>query len=106
MKTATSAPKVPEEVLKALGLSALGLLGLLYYVVLVALRGWCISKLWLWFIVPLGVPAIGVLWAIGLAMTVSVVGALDRIESSKTCIQGIIGTLMAAGIGWMIHCFM
>ena len=107
MKTAT-AQKVPDEILKAVGLGSLGLLGLLYVAILILVRAWCISKLWLWFIVPM-VPFAGplsLLGAIGLTMTLSVVLGLDRLEQKKTVLQCIVGNLACVGLGWCIHYFM
>lgn len=36
-----------------------------------ALNGFMLSYLWQWFVVPLGVPAIGIIQAIGICMIVS-----------------------------------
>src|SRR5208282_612969 len=106
MKTATSASKVPEEVLKALGLSTLGLLGLLYVALLIVVRGWCIAKLWLWFVVPLGIPAIGVLGAIGLTATVTIALGLNTIKRKGTVLSTLFSTLLATGMLWVVHYFM
>ena len=107
MKTETaSASKVPQEIINALGLGTIGLLGLLYVAVLILVRAWCITKLWAWFVVPLGLPALGLLAAIGLTMTISVVMGLDRLEQKKTVIQCIVGHLACVGFGWCIHFFM
>ena len=35
---------------------------------LLAFRGFVLSRLWLWFIVPLGIPLISISWAIGIAV--------------------------------------
>ena len=98
--------KPDKKVLEALGLSTLGLLGLLYIVVLAVVRGWCISKLWLWFVVPLGVPAIGVLWAIGLTATVTLALGLNTLERKVTMVQALFGTLLATGMLWCVHLYM
>lgn len=95
-----------QAVVNALGLGSLGILGLLYVVALIVLRAWCITKMWLWFVVPLGVPAIGIAGAIGLVMTVSVALALDRLPSNKTVFQGVVGTLVATGFAWCVHLFL
>ena len=89
MKTAQ---KVPQEIINALGLGTIGILGLLYVAVLILVRAWCITKLWAWFVVPMGLPAIGLLAAIGLTMTISVVMGSAAIE----CYQGRYRSLNSA----------
>ena len=37
------------------------------------LNGYVLTKLWLWFLVPLGVPAIGIAAAMGIIVTVALV---------------------------------
>ena len=106
MKTATSAPQVPQKVLEALGLGTLGCLGLLYVALLIVVRGWCIAKLWLWFVVPFGIPAIGVLGAIGLTATVTIALGLNTIERKGTVLSALSGTLLATGMLWVVHYFM
>lgn len=51
------------------GLALLIALGLA--IALAVLRGWVLSYLWFWFLVPLGVPSIGVAHAMGLSLLVS-----------------------------------
>ena len=47
------------------------LLGLFIFMpIFTALRGFVLHRLWAWFVVPLGVPAIGIAHAVGLAMLV------------------------------------
>lgn len=46
-------------------------LGIVLAPALMAWRGFVLSMLWAWFIAPLGLPEIGVLWAIGLAVVIS-----------------------------------
>src|SRR5208337_3762677 len=106
MNTATSAPQVPQKVLEALGLGTLGCLGLLYVALLIVVRGWCIAKLWLWFVVPLGIPAIGILGAIGLTATVTIALGLNTIERKGTVLSTLFSILLATGFGWIVHCFM
>jgi len=109
MNTATSAKKPDpnmDAIIKATGLGTLSLMGVLYVVLLIAIRGWCITKLWLWFVVPLGFPGLGILGAIGLTMTISVMLGLERLKGTATVLQGIVGVLMATGMAWCIHYFM
>jgi len=51
------------------GIMLFGTLGLV--VALGVLRGWVLSYLWLWFLVPVGVPAIGVAHAMGMSLLIS-----------------------------------
>jgi hypothetical protein len=96
-----------QEIVEALGLGTLGLMGILYVVLAIVVRAWCITKLWLWFVVPLGVPALGILAAIGLTMTLSVLLGLHRLKGeSETVLKAIAGYLMATGFAWCIHYFM
>jgi hypothetical protein len=106
MKTATAMKDVPQEALAALGMSTLGVMGLLYVVLLIIVRACCLTKLWAWFVVPLGLPALGILAAIGLTMTLSVLLGLHRLESKITVLQSLCGVLMTTGLGWCIHLFM
>ena len=39
--------------------------------ILAIVRGFVLSYLWTWFLVPFGLPEIGVAWAIGLSMIVA-----------------------------------
>ena len=81
-------------------------MGLLYCVLTIIVRGWCMTKLWLWFVVPLGVPALGILAAIGLTITLSVLFGLQRLKQTDTPLQAVVGTLVATGVGYLIHYFM
>ena len=72
------------------------------------LGGWTLSWLWFWFIVPLGVPAIGVAHSIGI---VGLVGFLTKQynkteETSEALSFAIIAPLMALSIGYIVHLFM
>lgn len=48
-----------------------GLLSLFLLVPLAAWEGWVLKTLWTWFVVPLGVPSLGLWHAVALAMMVS-----------------------------------
>lgn len=92
--------------MKALGLLAAG----------VALDFWnafVITLLWRWFAVPLGVPAIGMAMAIGLAMLASRFnGGSDRMryggpltseDIERLMLHGAIRPTMVLGVGYLAH---
>ncbi len=105
-KTAKAAAAPNEEAEKAIGKMAIGLLGLCYVICLVLVRSWCLSKLWAWFVVPLGVASISVLGAIGLTVTASVMLGLDRLESKQSAWRNLWMTLLTTAIAWGIHYLM
>lgn len=90
-----------------------GLVGLI--VIDALIRGFVLSYLWLWFVVPLGVSEIGIAHAIGLA---TVVGMLTTNTSSSsddskdtsgiigTVIGHLLGPFLVLLIGYIVHSFM
>jgi hypothetical protein len=108
MKTATAmkAPKPSDEAVKALGECTLGVLGVLYVIGLLLVRSWCLTKLWAWFVVPLGVIPVGILGAIGLTVTASVMLGLDRLEAKQSAWRNLWLTLLTTVVAWGIHLFM
>lgn len=76
------------------------------------IHGYVISIMWGWFVVPLGVPAIGIAHAIGLA---GMLGALNVAKSSDK-VEGramawimdmlLIRPAIILGIGWIVKQFM
>ncbi len=83
----------------------------------VYLRGFVIVKLWSMFAVPLGVPAIGIAHAIGIAILASVVvarksKARDLKGMSRGEVWGevighaVLGPLLIWGMGGVAHLFM
>jgi uncharacterized SAM-binding protein YcdF (DUF218 family) len=73
------------------------------------LEGWVLSVMWRWFIVPLGVPALTIPAAIGVAL---VVGMLthqtrnsDEIEWETLLASAFINPLLALVVGWMLRPF-
>jgi hypothetical protein len=74
------------------------------------LNGWVFSWLWLWFLVPLGLPAIGVVHAIGIAGAVGYI-TKDRKRSKESVNWGDVGfsvlaPFVALGFGYVITLFM
>lgn len=75
------------------------------------LNGWVFSWLWLWFLVPLGLPAIGVVHAIGIAGAVGYVTRDRKRNKDSKADWGDVGFAVAApfvalGLGYIITLFM
>lgn len=83
---------------------------LAYIAFMIVLRGWVISVLWAWFMVPLGLPDIGVAAAVGLSCLMAVFlptpaqmknkEAEDRVQ---TMIYPFVSWVLALAIGWVAH---
>lgn len=84
----------------------------------VVLRGWAISTLWGWFLVPIGAPAIGINTAIGIAVIIGlfthhlvhdVVKIGDKRSAAdlfSTVVSRTVGApLMALLVGWIVLLF-
>lgn len=69
-------------------------------------NGYLLSVLWGWFVVPLGVPSIGVAHAIGLALIAGLLKGIRETSEEKGALLRIaswlIGTLLALGIGYIV----
>lgn len=80
------------------------------------LRGWVLSWLWLWFIVPLGAPDIGVAWAVGISVLMSMLAQSPKVDSDKGEDAGekfakaialmLVSPLIALLVGWIAHSVM
>jgi hypothetical protein len=81
------------------------------------LNGWALSVLWGWFFVPtLGLPELGIVQAIGIAMVVGYLTyqhidtqpkdgeAMGKIVSAV--IQSVARPVFAVTFGWVVHSFM
>jgi len=65
-----------------------------------------LAFLWKWFITPLGVPAISIIHAIGIALTVSFLTAVrdpKREFKSETVTFSIVFSLVALFFGYLVH---
>lgn len=87
---------------------------LLAVVPAIMLRGWILSILWGWFVVPFGLPQIGIAWAIGLATVVSAITPTPTGESggktktAKEQLGEVISNflflpLLILLFGWIVH---
>jgi len=80
----------------------------------VVINGYVLSILWVWFLVPFGLPAISVAHSIGVAMVTSWLTYQHRAstqEDKEQALQGlgvvlIIRPLAALGIGYIVKQFM
>lgn len=84
--------------------------GILVYALGVVVRGYVVSWLWLWFIVPLwGLAALTVNQSIGLSFIIAVLthGSKKKKESDisffKIVIDSIILNLSILFLGWMLY---
>ncbi len=73
-------------------------------------KGFVLSILWGWFLVPLGVPAIGTAHAIGIAVLVSMLTYQHRKSSSEVSLEPLflsfVSPLFALAIGHIVKGFM
>lgn len=91
---------------------AIAVLGILAAVILLTIwRGFILSCLWAWFMVPLGLPEIGVAHAIGVAFLVGMF--LSHIKSSSETkepvtelITPFVVGLIALIAGYIVHSIM
>lgn len=79
----------------------------------VLIRGWVVSVLWGWFMVPLGARPIGLAWAYGLCILGVILsgatGTAKEPSDAKPMIQGIayaLVPLILLGLGWVAHVLM
>lgn len=88
------------------------LLALGIIIVGAVVKGFVLSTMWGWFIVPLGVPDIGIAWAIGIT---GVVGLLtydatlnrDSNEGLGYAFGGaVVVPLVTLFFGWIVHLLM
>ena len=95
----------------------LGLIGIIGLVAVSTLwKGYVLSVLWVWFAVPLGAPAVGVIQAMGIALLVSFltyqhIRSPKKEQSTAEAIGDATGMalmypLIALGVGWCIKYFL
>jgi len=75
------------------------------------LRGWVLSLLWDWFLVPLGVPSVGFWHAVGLCLVVTFLTYhyYNFQRSKPNLIEALVyvlSPLAVLGIGWVVHSLM
>jgi hypothetical protein len=103
-----------EDAMFAGLLAVFGILALtLFYIVgSSVLNGWVLSKLWLWFMVPMfGFKPISVVYAIGLALTVRFLTVdysftkQEKQDTATILLIPVFGSLFALAFGWLVHLF-
>lgn len=81
-----------------------------FTVVLTIARGFILQSLWGWFLVPLGLPPIGIANAIGVAMIVSYLTyshlKKDSEDGASVFIQPFVNMVIVWGVAWVVHLFM
>lgn len=93
---------------------ALALSVLASFPFLVMLRGYMLSSLWEWFVVPLDVRPIGVVHAIGFSILVGIFTGLkknkespDDLDAAVTeLVTNVAALVLVFGFGWVVHLFM
>lgn len=95
------------------------LLALVFGLVNAFLRGWVLTQLWSWFLVPLGLPSVSLAQAIGIGLTIQLIAGLADIPRTKApedlktpgriiafhAMQGFAITAVALQVGWLLHQF-
>lgn len=81
------------------------------WIVLTVIRGTVVAVLWLWFMVPLGVPQINAAWAIGLTILGRLVlGTREDSVSFDTILEYLLGNAIILGLvlagAWVVRSFM
>jgi len=73
-------------------------------------RGWVLTILWMWFIVPLGVPEIGIAHAWGISMIIGMLTATHIYKEDKNPVKSftnlIFAPLILLAFAYVIHSFM
>jgi hypothetical protein len=75
------------------------------------IRGFVLSWLWYWFVVPFGLPLLSITWAMGFSLTVGYLTQnpdnqkeIDAATmTSQVIAMGIIFPLFVLCFGWFIH---
>ena len=75
------------------------------------LGGFVLSQLWGWFMVPFGVVAISIPWAIGLSLLVGTFTMTPNVATKDQQWYEMVGTVISAylfvwGVGAIVHLFM
>jgi hypothetical protein len=77
---------------------------------IIILRGFVLSRLWAWFLIPLGLPSIGVAHAIGIALIFSAFFSKSSTTNKNNYVErtfeGFVEVLCYWGFGAIVHWFM
>lgn len=86
-------------------------------VVSFAVKAWVLSAVWAWFIVPVGLPAIGVAHAVGIMLTYSAIRGLSHADMyaikqdkekpiARMFSHGVIAPMIVYACALIAHSFM
>lgn len=87
----------------------------LFTTVACVIRGFVLSVLWSWFMVPtFGLPTLGITASIGLCLVIGFIVVplvSDNHKSEKknwveVLLESVFSPLLVLFVGWIIHCFM
>lgn len=112
--TTNKSTSVGEAFIIASAASVAGVLGFLLFAAFVFLLSiWsavCLVPLWGWFMVPLGVPQIGLWWAIGLGAVAALFTPTMPPWKDGKAKEHMVAILakppLALALGWLAHQFM
>jgi hypothetical protein len=71
-------------------------------------RGFVLSVMWGWFLVPIGLPNIGLALAIGISATVAMMThqatqSSEKSDGGKAVAMLFVAPLLMLGVGWVVH---
>jgi uncharacterized membrane protein len=73
-------------------------------------RGYVLTVMWAWFVMPLGARPLGVAHAIGLAMLVGFLTHPAKSDPARKVMDAVVTAFLAPAIalalGWVVHSFM
>jgi hypothetical protein len=104
-----------DRPLSELIIALLGLLIALFLLpIVIVIRGWVFLKLWIWFVVPLGIPTISLAHACGIGLIAAYLCkqySADSVEKTdaerkRAAAVGFAVPLVTLAIGWVIQRFM
>ena len=95
-----------EEIIESLG-------ALILFIPSILFSGWVVMLLWGWFIVPLGMPEVGLALALGISVLVSAITPVNyhlmEKEGRSSFYKIVFNLIMNAvllGFGFIVHLFM
>lgn len=83
------------------------------------IKGWVLSAVWQWFVVPIGLPVIGIAHAIGISLTYSAIHGISHAElyairqmkdkestASRMLTSSYVAPMIVYAFAWIAHSFM
>lgn len=92
-------------------LFGLVIVGVVLSIPLIIYRGFAIATLWVWFVIPLGLPAISLMHAVGIALTVNVIITQPNETPNKAkpflpLVKSFVTSSLGLLVGWIVVSFM